>query len=328
MALNVDYRPQSLDEVVGNEALVKSLKGVLRRDKPKQTYLFTGPSGCGKTTLARIIKDELDCSTFDYHYFNASNTRGIDTVREVVQNLQMAPMRGQVKVYVFDECHQLTRPAQEALLKDTEDPPPGVFFIFCTTEPEKLQSTFKRRAFQGQVQKLRRAEMTNLLNDILAAEETEAVEAKDEDRLAKLETFPDELVSKIVDASDGSPGQALKLLDQIVELDDFSIAEKSLQSIFADEASVLEISRTLCDERLKFDTKWGKVRPALEALQQEPEQIRHGILTYLSKVAGSVAHRPDVMEMISYFKESTFYSGKAGLQLMCYQSCFVGEVDE
>jgi DNA polymerase III gamma/tau subunit len=324
MALNVEYRPESLDEVVGNEALVESLKGALNRENPKQTFLFTGPSGCGKTTFARIVKSELKCSDWDFHYFNASNTRGIDTIREVIESMHMAPMQGHVKVFVFDECHQLTRHAQEALLKDTEEPPSGVYFVFCTTEPEKLQITFKRRAFQGQVERLLRKDIVRLMKEIFDSEIYEA-EQNGNPLLERLKKFPEELFGKIADVSDGSPGQALKLLDQIMCADDYEKASENLKNVFGDEASILDIGRALTDTRLKFETKWRVVKEKLAVIDAEPESVRRGILTYLSKVVDSAKHRPDVMEMISYLTNTTFDSGKAGLQLMCYQACLAGE---
>ena len=325
MALNTDYRPQSLDELIGNEALVEALKGALRRDKPFQTYLITGPSGCGKTTIAGIIKNELECSDHDYTYFNASNTRGIDTVREVIEKMQMSPMAGKVRLFVFDECHQLTRQAQEALLKDTEEPPPHVYFIFCTTEPEKLQVTFKRRGFQGQVEKLIRNEVIQLMKEVLESEIAEAEDAKDTKQAEKLKQFPGKLLSKIATLSEGSPGQALKLLDQVVNMD-YAKAEVSIHTIFGDEASTLDIGRTLVDDRIKWETKWLKIQKLIDTIQVEPEIIRKGVLTYLYKVFVLPPPREDIAEMITLLSESTFYSYKAGLAAQLFYACKCGEV--
>ena len=164
MPLQTTHRPNKLSDFIGNEALIESLTSVLAREKDKpHTFFFRGPSGCGKTTLGRIVANMVGCHDWDYHYFNASNTRGIDTVRKVLAEMTLHPSKGKVKVYHFDECHQLTGPAQEAFLKDTEDPPDHVYFIFSTTEPEKMKVTFKRRGHQGEVKPLITSQILKLL---------------------------------------------------------------------------------------------------------------------------------------------------------------------
>jgi DNA polymerase-3 subunit gamma/tau len=331
MPLHTDYRPEEIDQVYGNETLMKSLKAVLQREDPFRTFLFTGPSGCGKTTIARIIKNELGISDYDYKYFNASNTRGIDTVREILIDMQLSPMEGDYKLYVFDECHQLTPQAQEALLKDTEEPPKHVFFVFCTTEPDKLKATFKRRGFQGQVEKLLRKDILNLMKEILDAEiyyyENEKATPEIDLKLKRMKSLPDDLLSEISDAADGSPGQALKLLDQVVDLDDLEDARKNLHQVFGDEPSILELAQTIADQRIRPETKWKKSQRLLAGMTAEPEAIRKGLLTYLNKVMlGNLASQ-QIVDQIDFLESHTMYSWNAGLTKAIWYACLVEHKD-
>ena len=332
MPLHVDYRPAELDQLYGNEKLIESIRGAIHADSAFHTYLITGPSGCGKTTIARIIKNELNVSDWDYKYFNASNTRGIDTVREVLQGMQLAPMEGKYKLYVFDECHQLTPQAQEALLKDTEEPPSHVFFVFCTTDPDKLKPSFKRRGFQAQVEKLLRKDILNLMKEVIDAEiyfyENEKATDNVKEKLSRLKNIPDDLYSEIVNAADGSPGQALKLLDQVIRTSNLEDARGNLQGIFGDEASILEIARTIADQRIAVETKWKKCQGLLATVDAESEAIRKGILTYLGKVMLGKQASPEIAMQIVVFGESTMYSYKAGLIAQCYEACGLGSKNE
>ena len=131
------HRPKTLARVVGNKSTVEALRSMLEARTLPHTLLFHGPSGTGKTTLARIVKNELGCLPTDFHEHNSSDFRGIDFIRELRSKVNLAAA-GPCRVWIIDECHQLTRDAQNAALKILEDTPSHVYFFLCTTDPQKL----------------------------------------------------------------------------------------------------------------------------------------------------------------------------------------------
>lgn len=312
MTLNVDYRPMSFDEFLGNEALVESLSSVLKREKDVPgSYFFTGLPGGGKTTLAYVIKEELSISDFDFYEYNSANTRGIDTVRDIGKTLKTAPMNGDRKLYLLDECHQITGPALEALLKMLEEPPKHVIFVLCTSEPEKIKGNtlkaIRRRCFEGEVKPFRRGEVTNLIKDVLDAEE-----AKD---------FPKDIISKIASSCWGSAGQALSLLDAVIDMGDIDKMEEAIENLVVSEKSIKDLILVLIDERLSKDNKWEQLRVILPKVTGDPEQIRYAISSYLEKVIVGKPIKPGLLSIASLFIDSFMYSGRLGLVLACALAC-------
>ena len=165
-ALYRKYRPQTFAEVVGQEAVVRTLTNAITQDKVRQAYLFAGPRGTGKTSLARILAKSVNCqhgptstpdntchscvaitngSSLDVIEMDAASQRGIDDIREIRERVVLQPVEGRSKVYILDEAHQLTDAAWNALLKLIEEPPPHLLFIFCTTELQKVLPTVRSR---------------------------------------------------------------------------------------------------------------------------------------------------------------------------------------
>ena len=160
------YRPQTFDELIGQETIARALSNAIETNRVGHAYLFTGARGVGKTSCARIFAKALNCvqgpttrpclkcdscvdvatgDDVDVIEIDGASNRGVDEIRQLRQNATIAPTRSLYKIYIIDEVHMLTREAFNALLKTLEEPPARVKFIFCTTEPNKIPITILSR---------------------------------------------------------------------------------------------------------------------------------------------------------------------------------------
>lgn len=160
------FRPQTFDDVIGQQHVAQSLKNAIRSNRVAHAYLFTGARGVGKTSMARILAKALNCpnandgipcneceicdgisagNDVDVQEIDGASNRGIDDIRTLRANVNVKSMRTSHKVYIIDEVHMLTKEAFNALLKTLEEPPPNVNFVFCTTEPNKVPDTILSR---------------------------------------------------------------------------------------------------------------------------------------------------------------------------------------
>ena len=196
------YRPQSFNAVIGNEAMIERLKAVLSNEKRRpHSYLLHGPAGCGKTTLGRIIAKELGCKGMDFVELDSADFRGIESVRSIRRHIPYLPMESKCRVWLLDEAHALTNDAQTVLLKSLEEPPSHVFFILCTTMPEKLLPTLRSRCSQYGVCTLTDMQMKYLLRRVVKAEG---------------ESMSPAVYKRIVRSSHLLPRQALVVLEQVL----------------------------------------------------------------------------------------------------------------
>src|SRR6187397_1912396 len=159
------YRPRRFSEIKGQEHVVRALRNAVINGREGQAYLFSGPRGTGKTTSARILAKVLNCAnpvdgepccecasciavesgtSYDVHELDAASNNGVDAMRDLIERASLGTP-GRHKVYILDEVHMLSRPAEAALLKTLEEPPPHVVFVLATTDPQKVSETIRSR---------------------------------------------------------------------------------------------------------------------------------------------------------------------------------------
>lgn len=185
------FRPQTFDDVVGQQHVSRSLRNAIQQGRVAHAYLFTGARGVGKTSMARILSKALNCPNLvdgnpcnqceicrnisagqdvDVSEIDGASNRGIDDIRQLRANVNVKSMRTKYKMYIIDEVHMLTKEAFNALLKTLEEPPPGVKFVFCTTEPNKVPDTILSRCQRFDFSTIETQNIIVRLQEIAAAE--------------------------------------------------------------------------------------------------------------------------------------------------------------
>ncbi len=212
------YRSKSFDELIGQEAIARTLRAAIDSDRVAHAYLFTGTRGVGKTSTARLYAKELagNPEAGDDDPVNAAIMRGEDTdvieidgasnnrveeARELIANAAYRPLRGNRKVYIIDEVHMLTTQAFNALLKTMEEPPEHIVFILCTTEAEKVPATIQSRCQRFDFRPISSAQIGGQLNMIL---DNEGVKGDAE------------LVHAVARLGNGSMRDALSVMDRLL----------------------------------------------------------------------------------------------------------------
>jgi DNA polymerase-3 subunit gamma/tau len=206
-ALYRKYRPQSLDDVVGQPHITKTLSTALKEGKISHGYLFSGPRGVGKTSIARILAHQVNSFEYgdprgalDIIEIDAASNRRIDEIRELRDKVHLAPVAGNYKVYIIDEVHMLTREAFNALLKTLEEPPAHVIFILATTEAHKLPETIVSRTQRHTFKSVASSEVVHHLQTLAKKEKV------------KIDDTSLELIAR---HGEGSFRDSISLLDQL-----------------------------------------------------------------------------------------------------------------
>lgn len=211
MSLYVKYRPKTLDEMYGNEALKKSIHNYFARPDHNHCHLFYGESGCGKTTIARAIAhDILKCDDTDIVEINASSSNGIDMVREVEDSCKSMPLSDAPTIFIIDECHSLTTQAKSAFLKICEDMPSHVYIMFCTTNKSaflkggkgETTTALSTRCQQWKLEPLVKKEAMKLLDSVMMKENI---------------NLSDEVFDRIIEVSNGSSRLILVNLESVMD---------------------------------------------------------------------------------------------------------------
>jgi len=231
------WRPQNFAEVVGQQAVVRTLRNALVRNRVPHALLFSGVRGVGKTTLARLMAKALNCregapdepcnqcesclsimagNALDLHEIDGASNRGIDEIRELKENVRFFPSQGRYKIFIIDEVHMLTDQAFNALLKTLEEPPAHVYFMFATTELHKIPITILSRC---QRYELKRVPFAELVSFFAKVAEKEGV------------AISGHALEMIAREADGSVRDGLSLLDQIFSFAGEEISDKDVSQV-------------------------------------------------------------------------------------------------
>jgi DNA polymerase III subunit gamma/tau len=281
------YRSQSFDDVVGQEAVAKTLKNAITSDRVAHAYLFTGTRGVGKTTMARILAKALNClesakptptpcctcescvainegEDIDVLEIDGASNTGVEHIRELRQNAIYRPARARYKIYIIDEVHMLSTSAFNALLKTLEEPPDHVKFIFATTEPNKILPTILSRCQRFDFRALSRDQIAHQLGEVLIKEKIEAEPA---------------LISRLSRLANGSMRDALSLLDQMLSMTDQTLTLGLLHELLGTprQQRLIDLIGAFADSNMA------------EALRQVDQAVNEGLA--LETLAQSLQQR-------------------------------------
>ena len=284
------YRPQTLEQVVGQEHIKKALANAIAMDKISHAYLFTGPRGTGKTSTARIFAKSLNCVNgptitpcgecencrditnsvpMDVIEIDAASNRKVEDAQNILEKVMYAPVNSRYKIYIIDEVHMLSSTAFNALLKTLEEPPKNVIFILATTEVHKVLDTIKSRCQRFDFRRITTSDIVKHLRYISDCEKI---------------NITDDALSTIAKNSAGGMRDSIALLDQLSVL-------SSENAITTDDINALlgRISFDLLHELSEciISSNQGKAVEILEKIYNsgnEPVQILQNLLDYLKNL--------------------------------------------
>ena len=207
-----EYRPKVFSDMIGQDAIVKTLSNAIKNDNIPQALLFCGPRGVGKTSCARILAKTINDlkENFEYNIFelDAASNNSVEDIRNITDQIRIPPQIGKYKVYIIDEVHMLSNAAFNAFLKSLEEPPKHVVFILATTEKNKIIPTILSRCQIYDFKKVDIESITKLLSNIC------------KDKKIK---FDENSLSLIAQKSDGSIRDSLSMFDRLVSFTDSNL---------------------------------------------------------------------------------------------------------
>jgi DNA polymerase III gamma/tau subunit len=301
MSLYQTYRPSTLEDIRGNADIIDTLNTMLNnKEKCPHTFLLHGPTGTGKTTIARIIASRLGAKGLDINEMNSADLRGIDDIRDLISKSRFKPIESPCRVSIIDECHKLTKDAQNAFLKDLEDTPKHVYYVLCSTDPQDIIAAVKGRCTQFQMSPLTDSQMYGLLRRVIREE---------------VATVEKEILDQIVQDSFGLPRNALVILEQVLATDPEKRLEIAKQTA-AQQSESVALCRALVDGK-----GWKTVQGILNGLKdQNAETIRRHVLGYCQAILlNPKTEKNDLVFIIMQeFSQNTYDNGFKQVVFACY----------
>ena len=313
VALPLKYRPMTFADVVGQDAVVRTLRHAIEAGRIANAYLFVGPRGIGKTTLSRIFAKALNClspkgsepcgkcancqeiaagRSLDVVELDAASHNKVEDVKPIIDSVQFRPSSSRFKIFIIDECHMLSNAAWNALLKTLEEPPPHVRFVFATTEGDKVLATIVSRCQRFDLRRIQTHDIVARLKHVCA---NEGIDAEEDALLA------------IARGAEGGMRDALSSLDQLVAFRGDKVTEEDALGVFGlVSRSALE---GLAGAILKGDV--AAILQAIEMFESAGKNMRRlsgellqhfrnlVVLQALGPGAGSLAATPDQIRTLS-----------------------------
>ena len=302
------WRPQTFDDVVGQEHIATTLKNAIKLNRVSQAYLFAGPRGIGKTSTARILAKALNCkegpapspcnkctncleitasNSLDVIEIDGASNRGIDDIRNLRENVKFSPVNGKYKIYIIDEVHQITDPAFNALLKTLEEPPPHVKFIFATTQPNKIPATILSRCQRFDFRRIPAAKIVEKLTEIAREEKIDSAEG---------------VFFEIAKAADGSMRDAESILDQLnsfcekkIKIEDVTKVLGVIEDDLLLNLTDLIVRKDLASALKAIEELTNEGRDLFQFLSRFIEHVRNLTILKINRNLSSMLLVPDQM---------------------------------
>lgn len=297
------WRPQTFEEIIGQEAICKILKNAIAHNKVSHAYIFSGPRGVGKTTTARILSKALNCdkgpttepcgiclscksvsdgTSSDVIEIDGASNTGVENIRDLRERVKYAPSFGQYKIYIIDEVHMLSTSAFNALLKTLEEPPSHVIFVLATTEPRKIPATVLSRCQHLAFKRISHNKIKERLEFIANTEGLNITSSA---------------IELIARAADGSMRDSLTILDQILSFSD-EITESDVKDLLG--VTDVEILSEILSSVVQGDRR--KIISLIASLTETGSDLRaitRELLLFLRKllITKIVGEPKDVIEV-------------------------------